>query len=440
MAARRLSLFVRRIAWLTCCLLASWPMAVLADEAADSAAEFPTTGEAVAGMESYDRLVADLMKKWKIPGGQLAVVKNGRLALARGYGWANVEAKQPVQPNSLFRIASVSKPITATAVLRLVQDGRLDLDAKAFDLLPQFPIPEEPSVDPRLRQITIRQLLTHTAGWDRDKSFDPMFIPFKAAETQGASPPADAATIIRYMLRQPLDFDPGQKYAYSNFGYCLLGRILEQATGKSYEQATRELVLEPCGAASLRLGHTRPAERAPGEVAYYDQPPDKLARSVFADVEQKVPWPDGGFYLEAMDAHGGWIGSTPDLLRFATAIEGRRGEALLEPATLELLAARPAAPVSQSEPTYYGLGWMIRPVGKNSSWRRSNWWHTGSLPGTAALLVRTGQDMAWAALFNSRAPGAGAKKFAAELDALMWEAAGEVEHWPEHDLFEGQKR
>src|SRR6185437_16571304 len=98
-----------------------------------------------------------------------------------------------------------------------------------------------------------------------------------------------------------------------------------------------------------------------GEVAYYDQPPDKLARSVFADVEQKVPWPDGGFYLEAMDAHGGWIGSTPDVLRFATAIEGRRGEALLEPATLDLLAARPASPVSQSEPTYYGLGWMIRP-------------------------------------------------------------------------------
>jgi N-acyl-D-amino-acid deacylase len=415
-------------------------MAALADEVADAAAEFPTAGQAVAGMESYDRLVAGLMKKWKIPGGQVAVVKSGRLVLARGYGWANVEAKQPVQPNSLFRIASVSKPITATAILRLVQEGRLDLDAKAFGLLPQFPIPEGSGVDPRLGQITLRQLLTHTAGWDRDKSFDPMFIPFKAAEAQGASPPADAATIIRYMLRQPLDFDPGQKYAYSNFGYCLLGRILQQATGKDYEQAVRELVLQRCGAASLRLGHTRPSERGPDEVAYYDQPPDELARSVFADVEQEVPWPDGGFYLEAMDAHGGWIGSATDLLRFATAIEGRRGEALLEGATLELLAARPASPVSRTDPTYYGLGWMVRPTGKESSWRRSNWWHTGSLPGTAALLVRTGQDMAWAALFNSRAASAGAKKFAAELDALMWEAAGQVEHWPEHDLFERQQR
>jgi N-acyl-D-amino-acid deacylase len=263
-----------------------------------------------------------------------------------------------------------------------------------------------------------------------------MFIPFKAAKAQGVSPPADAATIIRYMLRQPLDFDPGQKYAYSNFGYCLLGRILEQATGKGYEQATRELVLEPCGAASLRLGRTLPAERSPGEVAYYDQPPEELARSVFADVEGEVPWPDGGFYLEAMDAHGGWIGSAPDLLRFATAIEGRRGEALLKPESLQLLAARPAPPVSQTGPTFYGLGWMIRQVEKDSDWRRSNWWHTGSLPGTAALLVRTGEDMAWAALFNTRAPGAGSGKFAAELDALMWEAARGVKQWPEHDLFE----
>jgi hypothetical protein len=79
---------------------------------------------------------------------------------------------------------------------------------------------------------------------------------------------------------------------------------------------------------------------------------------------------------------------------------------------------------------------MIRQVEKDSDWRRSNWWHTGSLPGTAALLVRTGEDMAWAALFNTRAPGAGSGKFAAELDALMWEAARGVKQWPEHDLFE----
>jgi len=403
-----------------------------ADETPSSSAGSPSS------MEAYDRLVGEWMKKWNVPGGQIAVVRGGRLMLVRAYGWANVEEQKPVTNDSQFRIASVSKSITAVAVLRLVEAGKLDFEAKAFELLPQFPLSSTQGGDPRLTQITIRQLLTHTAGWDRDKSFDPMFIPFKAAEALGASPPADTATIIRYMQRQPLDFDPGQKYAYSNFGYCLLGRVIEQATGKSYADAVRELVLEPCGAPSFELGRTRLVERSPREVCYYAQPAGERTRSVFPDVSDQVAWPDGGFYLEALDAHGGWIATAPDLLRFATAVEGSRGQPLLKAETLSLMTARPPAPVSGQGPTHYGLGWMIRYPEKNkdADWRQSTWWHTGSLPGTAALLVRTHKELAWAALFNSRPPYEKLKEFAGELDALMWKAAGQIKQWPEHDLFQ----
>ncbi|HUY87252.1 MAG TPA: serine hydrolase domain-containing protein [Pirellulales bacterium] len=416
---------------------------IIAAIAAPAAAESPQppAAPAPAGMQLYDRLVGEWMKKWNVPGGQIAVARGGRLVLVRSYGWANAEARTPVKSDSRFRIASVSKPITAVAILRLVEAGRLDLDATAFELLPQFPLSEAPGGDPRLARITLRQLLTHTAGWDRDKTFDPMFIPFKAAQALRVPPPADAATIIRYMLRQPLDFEPGQKYVYSNFGYCLLGRVIEQATGKSYAEAVRELVLEPCGARSLGLGRTRLSERSPREVRYYAQPASERTRSVFPDAQEQVAEPDGGFYLEALDAHGGWIGTAPDLLRFATSLDGSRQPALLKPETLALMTARPAAPVSQAGTTHYGLGWMIRypEKDKDADWQQSTWWHTGSLPGTAALLVRTNKGLSWAALFNSRPPYAKLKQFAAELDRLMWKAAEEVKEWPEDDLFEQDK-
>lgn len=430
-----------RLGGMNTCFHFSFVATLLCGAAIGSAAAYETPSSSAGpppSLEAYDRLVGDWMKKWNVPGGQIAVARRGRLMLVRTYGLADVEAEKPVANDSLFRIASVSKPITAVAVLRLVEAGRLDLDDKVFDRLPQFPLSAEQGGDPRLAQITIRQLLTHTAGWDRDKSFDPMFIPFKAAEAIGVSPPADPATIIRYMQRQPLDFEPGQKYAYSNFGYCLLGRVIEQATGKNYAGAVRELVLEPCGAASFALGRTRLAERSPQEVCYYAQPDGERTRSVFPDVAEQVAQPDGGFYLEALDAHGGWIATAPDLLRFATAVEGGRGQSLLKAETLRLMTARPPAPVSQQGPTHYGLGWMIRypEKDKDADRRQATWWHTGSLPGTAALLVRTHKELAWAALFNSRPPYEKVKEFAAELDALMWKAAGQVKNWPEHDLFD----
>ncbi len=392
----------------------------------DESDELPMTGTAVAEMTSFDRGLCRLMRKWDIPGGALAVVKDGRLVLARGYGLADVDTGRPVEPDSLFRIASVSKPITAAAVLVLVEQGRLDLDAHVLELLDGFEPPQGTEVDPRLRQITVRHLLHHTGGFDRRVSFDPMLSPPQITEALGTL--AENRPILRFMLGRPLDFDPGTRYAYSNFGYSILGRVIEQVTGQSYAQAVQTLVLQPAGITRMRLGHTRRADRADGEVCYYPHDGARPVESVFPDQQQPVSEPYGRFYIDAMDAHGGWIASASDLVRFAASLDGARARRLLADSTLHLIESRPAPPVSQEEPAYYGLGWMIRPEEDSA-----NWWHAGSLPGTRSYLVRTHHGLIWAVVFNSR-PRSG-ESFALEVDRALWQAAGEVKTWPQHDLF-----
>lgn len=389
-------------------------------------ATLPATGVAVPEMASFDRRISELMRKWEIPGGAVAVAKDGRLVLARGYGLADVEKKQPVEPDALFRIASVSKPITAAAVLVLVERGQLKLDAKAVDWLGSIKPLEGKSIDPGFRKITVRQLLHHTGGFDRAASFDPMFGPAPMVKALGT--PADGTAIVRFMLSRPLDFRPGTRYVYSNFGYCLLGRIIEHVTGKPYEASVQALVLQPAGITRMRLGRTRLADLATREVHYYPPPGAKPVNSVFPDVKEPVPSPYGGYYLEAMDAHGGWIASAIDLVRFTTWLDGSRKPGLLEPRTVRLIGSRPAKPVSADKPVYYGLGWLVH-TGRDGA----NWSHAGGLPGTQSLLVRTHHGLVLAAVFNFR-PRDG-DNFLLELDGAFWKAVGEVKNWPQHDFF-----
>ena len=207
--------------------------------------------------------MGDLMARWQLPGGQVALAKDGRLVLNRGYGLADVERGEPVQPTSLFRIASVSKAITAVAILTLVDAGTLALDDTVFPLL-AFAPPPHATMDPRLATITVQDLLVHAGGWDSAQSFDPQGLPFSrtAAAMVGLADPAEAATIVRFMLGEPLDFDPGTRQAYSNFGFNVLGRVIEHVSGQPYEAYVRDHVLTPAGITAMRLGRTRLADRA----------------------------------------------------------------------------------------------------------------------------------------------------------------------------------
>lgn len=372
---------------------------------------WPARALSKAQVAKLDSAMARFMARWNIPGGALAVAKGGRLVYSRGFGWADQERLQPAQARSLFRIASVSKPITAVTILKLVQEGRLGLDDKVFG--PEG-ILNDPKYlgfrDPRLAHITVRQLMGHTAGWDRNlKSFDVQFELLEVARALGVDPPPSHHDIIQYMLGQELDFEPGSKMVYSNFGYNVLGRIIDKITGyDSYEAYVREKLLLPLGISTMAMGQD--INQLPGEVRYYDIA-GRRVDSIYGDSSQ-TPKPYGGISMAAMDAHGGWVATAPDLLRFLGAMEGQGNTpAMLSP---ELRKAMLSPPPGLSERSY-GLGWELDIDG--------GYGHDGLLPGSAAVLKKRASGVSWAALFNHlpEMPGDASltARFSEEMNALL---------------------
>ena len=294
--------------------------------------------------------------------------------------------------------------------------------------------PSGEKLDPRLKQITVLYLLQHRGGWDRDKSFDPMFRSVQIARKFDVPPPVGPEQVIRYMMGQPLQFDPGQEYAYSNFGYCVLGRLVEKVSGQSYEDYVRKEVLAPLGIRAMRLGKTLPAGRAPGEVKYYDEK-ERTRPSVFSPhVGQPVPLPYGAWNLEAMDAHGGWIASAEELVRFASAFDVPARCKVLHPAGIATMFGRPPGRAGldangKPQEAYYGCGWSVRTVGLSG-----NTWHGGTLDGTSTLLVRRHDGLCWGVLFNTRNSPAG-ENLGGLIDPLLHQAADRVRLWPKGNLF-----
>lgn len=391
------------------------------------------TGVTEPGMASYDTVITSLMRKYKVPGGAVGVVKAGKLVFAHGYGYADVANEVPVQPDALFRLASLSKAITAATILHLVERGALRLDDPAFSYLSDLQPPAGKTEDARLSQITIRELLQHSGGWDRDATFDPMFASTMIADSLGVAAPASADDVVRYMMGRPLDFDPGMRYAYSNFGYVVLGTIIQRVTGESYVDYVRSQVLEGMGIQRIAQGHTLLMDSVPGEVRYYavggqalEYP---LVQSVFPG-QGLVPQAYGGFYMEAMAANGGWVSSTMDLLRFITSVDGLHDRPqFLADSTIQEMIAQPIG--NQTWPPgsayWYAMGWLVRPSNGDA-----NWWHTGSLPGTTTEMVRAYHGVEWVAFFNARA--ANDTGFVTAVDAGLWTALQGVTSWPTADL------
>jgi N-acyl-D-amino-acid deacylase len=391
----------------------------------------PISGVADPDLTPFDEMMLKFVADNQVPGAALAVTKDGRLVYARGFGHADPpQLGLTVQPGMRFRIASISKPITAAAILRLLEMGLIKIDDNPFVVL-QIALPA--NADPRLKQITIKHLLQHTAGWDRDKAFDPMFRPIEIAKDQKVKAPAKQIDIVRYMTHQKLQFDPGARYAYSNFGYCILGRVIEKVSGQSYEAFVQKEVFEPLGVKHTQLGHT--LTTAKNEVKYVDEKNRKANAVVGANFGKPVPLPYGAWYLEAMDSHGGWISTAPDLVRFASAFDQPEKCKILNAESIKAMFAIPDGPAGHKDgkpkAAYYGYGWQVRNVGNG----KVNTWHTGSLDGTSTLLVRRADGLCWAVLFNTRKNAKNAE-LSGLIDPLVHQAADKVKRWPERNLFE----
>lgn len=356
-------------------------------------------------MSALDQMMQSALQQNSVAGGVLAVAYGGRLVFARGYGCADVSSGTPVQPDSLFRIASVSKTFTAVAILQLVQQGKLSLDASVFgSILTDYqPLPGK-GINPDLLKITVRHLLEHTGGWDRSTTQHFNGTPYHepldsllsvAAQALGHPQPATDADVISVMLSQPLQHAPGTYYAYSNFGYSLLGRIIEHISGMSYEKYVQQNILKPLGIGRQKLAATLQSDVANGEVTYYDPPGAALVRSVFPFVAGPVPAPYGAHFMEDVDSAGGWAADAIDLSRFLNAIDGRGGSpALLNSETVALMQTDPKVQ-NETAGSFYGLGFDFEQTGSGLRWTKD-----GALPGTASYVVHSASGYTWAVIFN----------------------------------------
>ncbi len=362
----------------------------------------------------------------------ITIFQEQRLRWSGMDGWSTLgglalRIAKLVQPDAIFRLASVSKPITAVATLKLVEDGKLDLGARVFrDLLAE--IGPHRASDSRTNSITVRDLLRHSGGFDWARSGDPQFMQSEISRKSRESTPLNCVDIITYMKSQRLDFSPGDRHAYSNYGYCVLGRVIERASGAAYEDYVREEILIPAGAVRMRVADPFLSGRIANEVKYYDYPGAARSRSLDPEVRSRVARPYDG-YLSTMDAHGGWAGSVVDVLRFVVAVDGRGDDDVISAESIAVMIAPQRLPPFERGPVWYGLGWMVRDLGSGES----NWWHAGGMPGTSSLIVRAGNGFAWAAAMNSRPENA--DEFHLALDIAMWEAFQQATRWPRHDLF-----
>jgi CubicO group peptidase (beta-lactamase class C family) len=396
------------------------------------------TGRQDPKLQSLDDLMRSFVARNNVPGAALAVTRRGKLVYARGFGFADVDRRETVKPDSLFRIASISKTITATAVLKLVEDGKVTLDTRVFrylDLRPHFERRGMRQVDPRLRDVTVQHLLNHTGGWEHHETGGPMSRSVHIAHAFGVEPPAPPELIIRYMMGQPLDFAPGQRFEYSNFGFCVLGRVIEKASGMRYGDYVRKEVLAPLAVERTRLGRTLYQARAPGEVRYYDAK-RRMSHSVMGRNGRLAPEPYGGFCIEAMDSCAGWISSAIDLLRFAATFDDPTRSKILSEKSIKRMFSRPpgdAVPNKQAKgpEKYYGCGWWVRPATKD----KFSTDHFGALDGNSSILFRRFDGISWAALFNTQLDAKG-EKIPPSFDPLIHEAVDKVKTWPDIDLFD----
>ena len=380
-------------------------------------AEVAATGERVPELAAFDELMDRFIREQGVPGASLAIAHRGQLRYARGFGLADRDTGAPVRPSTRFRIASVSKPFTAVAILKLVEQGKLGVDD------PVLPLLGHPAKDPRWARITVRHCLQHRGGWDRAISGDPISQTGKIFQTTGIPPPHHPSLIVRHMLRQPLDFDPGARMAYSNLGYLVLGRVIAKIAGADYEDHVRAAVLKPLGLDSMKLGKATWADREPDEARYHTRDSRK-GRSLYDPFGEAVPVPYGAENFEGFEAHGGWIATAADLVRFADAFHDPAKCTLLKPETIALMQGRPEGAAGHEEDgkpkaAYYGCGWMVRPVKEG----QANLWQGGLIAGSEALLVRRWDGWSWAVLFN----GTGAAKggnLASLIDPLLHRTLG----------------
>ena len=295
-------------------------------QAADPTSPLPITGAIRPEGQIFEDALLEYIAARNIPSASMVISKNGKWLVNRSYGYKDEEKTAPLGTSPMFRIASLVKPITASLIYDLESEGKISLEAPLFlgnkpdsdsisdsrtnakgylDLNRFFPngIPE--SFPEAIRTITIDQILQHKGGWDRSISGDPVFMSKKISEDLQLAELPTQDEIVRWTLSRPLDFQPGEKRAYSNFGFLLLGLVIEEITGSDYVEWAQQKMKDKCGIDlnQIALARTFTEDRDCRE-PWYSHPGEGLS---ILDYLTPIPYPDGAFHIEIMEAHGGLI-------------------------------------------------------------------------------------------------------------------------------------
>jgi len=379
------------------------------------------TNENSSGKEfaACNRIIGSFIHRWNIAGASIAIAKDGRLIFARGFGYSDTLEMNETQPYSRFRIASISKLITAVGIMKLHEDGKLSLDDKVFgsDGILNDPFFSNPK-DKRVNYITVAHLLSHEAGWTQ-RWGDHMFMPLIVAKQMGVDPPVDIKTIIRFALDKRLHFTPGTGKSYSNLGYSILGLIIEKISGMSYDDYCRQEILEPLGIYDMVLAGNLPSQKAPFEVTYYEPSDVPLKPSIYGTGEMVSP-SYGGNDIEVLGGAGAWLATAPDLMRLVLAIDGFDTRQ-------DILGDQSIRFMTDNNNGFAPIGWKTTILD-------GTWWRTGSFPGTAGMIKRQSNGIAWVVLLNSSAWNG--PEINSYISNMMSRVISQIRPWPVYDLFE----
>jgi CubicO group peptidase (beta-lactamase class C family) len=374
-----------------------------------------SSGIKFAGVE---KTVNSFLRKWSIAGASIAIAKDGKLIYAHGFGYADTASKTEAQPYSQFRIASISKLVTAVGIMKLQEEGKLALTDSVFGSkgILNDTFYGEPK-DKRVYKINVAELLSHEAGWTQ-RYGDQMFMPLVVAEKMGVKPPVDTKTIVKFALEKRLQYIPGTGKAYSNLGYSILGLVIEKVTGMSYEDFCRKTILEPLGIYDMKIAGNLPSEKAPFEVTYYEPADVVLKPSIYGTGEMVTP-SYGGNDIRALGAAGAWVATAPDLMRLLLAVDGFK--------------TRPDILTDQSIRFMTENDNGFAPVGWKGTVMDGTWWRTGSFPGSAGMMKRQSDGISWVVLFNSSAWNG--PEIYSYISNMMNHAISKIDFWPDYDLF-----
>lgn len=371
-------------------------------------------------LEGMDRKVEAYLRKWWMKGASLAIMRNDSLLYAKGYGWADEEKEQKMEPGNILRMASVSKLITAAGIMVLHDKGMLSIKDTVFgptgilnDTIYKFR-------DRNYKKITVEHLLRHQAGFRRDPLFSSRDVMHQLKLDHAPS----AEDYIGLVMRQSLRFKPGSWQKYSNFGYLLLSRIIEEVSGMPYEKFIQKEVLQKAGCYDMHIAGIYYEDKRKNEVRYYTNEGEGKYVDEYNRSGRTVERCYGGNDITLLSGAGAWCGSPIELARFVASIDGRDEV----PDIISKEAVRQMTEYMDKET--YSLGW-------NDTNPRRGWSRTGTLSGTSALVKYFPDGECWIMITNTSTwKGPSQTKYTDELFKKLRQQYGSK--LPRRDMFEGK--